>query len=103
MKSAQAFTLLGFAIWLCMLTSCNKPPPEPNPDNGTSGDESANYTVSTFVGGGLNGPDILTGGPALLYMPGSIVFDGQGNLYIADGYNDRIRKVTTAGTMTNFV
>ena len=101
MKSLQPFILLALGISLSIFPSCDKPPPEPNPDNGTS-DESANYTVSTFVGGGLNGPDVLTGGPALLYMPGSILFDGQGNLYIADGYNDRIRKVTPAGIMTNF-
>jgi sugar lactone lactonase YvrE len=29
--------------------------------------------------------------------PSGIIFDDNGNLFVADGYNDRIRKITTAG------
>jgi len=35
-----------------------------------------------------------------LYAPYSVVLDGLGNYYIADGYNNRIRKVDAAGIIT---
>jgi hypothetical protein len=63
-------------------------------------DDSANYTVSTFAGNGTNGNDPATGGLALLNNPTGIAFDTQGNLYVADTDNDKIRKISTAGVMT---
>jgi sugar lactone lactonase YvrE len=45
------------------------------------------------------------GGPATsaqLYTPDAICADGNGNFYIADGNNDRIRKVDSTGTITTF-
>jgi hypothetical protein len=85
-----------------VFVACKKNNTSDNAAGGSITDDSANYTVSTFVGNGMNGPDSLTGGQALLYFPANIVFDAQGNLYIADGYNDRIRKVNSSGTMINF-
>ena len=35
-----------------------------------------------------------------MYSPTDVVVDGAGNLYIADTYNHRIRKVDTSGTIT---
>jgi len=49
--------------------------------------------------GGFSGD----GGPATsasLYLPGSVVVDAAGNLYIADSYNHRIRKVSPDGIIT---
>jgi sugar lactone lactonase YvrE len=63
-------------------------------------DDSPNYTVSTFAGNGTNGMDPGTGGLALLNNPGAIAFDTQGNLYVADSDNDKVRKVTSSGAMT---
>jgi sugar lactone lactonase YvrE len=43
------------------------------------------------------------GGPATnarLYRPADVAVDATGNLYIADTYHDRIRKVNTSGTIT---
>jgi len=43
------------------------------------------------------------GGPAtsaLLYSPTGIAVDGAGNLYIADHFNQVVRKVSTSGTIT---
>jgi len=43
------------------------------------------------------------GGPstsAALHKPSGVAVDAAGNLYIADTYNNRIRKVSTAGIMT---
>jgi sugar lactone lactonase YvrE len=61
-------------------------------------------TVTTVAGGGP-GPSIGDGGPATnaqLNGPARIAFDGAGNLYIADEFNSRIRKVDTSGTITTF-
>ena len=46
------------------------------------------------------------GGPATradVYLPENITVDRQGNLYIADFFNDRIRKVTPDGTIRTVV
>ena len=60
--------------------------------------------ITTFAGGGT-GPTIGDGGPATaarLYAPRGLALDGQGNLYIADMYNHRIREVDSSGTITTF-
>ena len=59
--------------------------------------------ITTYAGtsAGFGGD----GGPAteaLLYAPVGLALDGQGNLYIADMYNHRIRKVTPGGTISTF-
>lgn len=59
-------------------------------------------TITTVVGtGGLgyNG-DNIPGINAELNQPFGVAVDGSGNLYIADSYNHRIRKVTPDGTIT---
>jgi len=40
---------------------------------------------------------------ASLYMPYGVVVDGSGNVFIADTYNNRIRKVATNGIITTVV
>jgi len=62
---------------------------------GTSGN------ITTVAGGGTSG--IGDGGPAtsaLLYQPTCVFVDGSGNIFIADSYNYRIRKVTVSGNIT---
>jgi sugar lactone lactonase YvrE len=54
-------------------------------------------TITTVVGTGQHGAG-GDGGPALeaeLYRPYGVAFDAAGNLYVADTYNDVIRKVVT--------
>jgi sugar lactone lactonase YvrE len=64
--------------------------------------QSGQYFITTVVGSGtrdFNGD----GGPATtaaLSYPAGVAIDAVGNLYIADSYNNRIRKVTPAGTIT---
>lgn len=65
-------------------------------------DDSASYTVTTYAGNGENGDDPVSGGPALLWYPGNCVFDAGGNLFVADGYNDEIKKINPGGMMTSF-
>jgi uncharacterized protein (TIGR03437 family) len=59
-------------------------------------------TITTFAGNGSAtfGGD---GGPAAnaqLYFPNSLAVDDSGNLFIADGSNGRIRKVSASGVIT---
>jgi uncharacterized protein (TIGR03437 family) len=60
-------------------------------------------SISTVVGGGF-GP-AMDGGAATsakLKFPKGVAVDGQGNLYVADSLNDRIRMVSPAGVISTF-
>lgn len=58
--------------------------------------------ITTFAGVGV--PSFFgDGGPATragLALPDGLAFDAAGNLYIADAFNNRIRKVDRSGTIT---
>jgi trimeric autotransporter adhesin len=68
----------------------------------TGNDRITAFTrVVQTIGGGFSGD----GGPAakaLLHNPGGVAVDRQGNVYIADTRNERIRKVSPGGTITTF-
>ena len=58
--------------------------------------------ITTVAGNGIQGY-LGDGGPALsaeLSWPNDIALDSQGNLYIADSGNERIRMMNTSGTIT---
>ena len=58
--------------------------------------------MTTVAGTGLQGFS-GDGGPATnaaLYRPSGIAFDSQGNLFISDSWNNRIRKIDRAGIIT---
>ena len=60
------------------------------------------YDIKTLAGNGTRGYS-GDGGAAInagLYAPSSVGVDGNGNLYIADQSNQRIRKVTPGGTIS---
>ncbi len=63
---------------------------------------SPNGTVTTVAGGGASGfsGDGGAATDAALDQPGGLAVDGAGNLYIADYYNQRIRKVDKNGIIT---
>src|ERR1043165_9593484 len=59
--------------------------------------------ISTVAGQGGSSGFFGDGGPAtdaLLEFRSAIALDAAGNLYIADNFNNRIRKVTTTGTIS---
>ena len=57
-------------------------------------------TVSTLAGIAIQGPNDGAGGAAQFYYPIGTAVDYAGNLYIADAFNQTIRKVTPAGAVT---
>ena len=69
----------------------------------------SNGIITTFAGTGYkdpttgNGAYSGDGGPAInarLNWPSSVALDGSGNLFIADQFNNRIRKVDASGIIT---
>ena len=57
--------------------------------------------ATTLAGvGGLNGSTDATGTAARFYNPRGVAVDSAGNVFVADHYNDSIRKVTSAGVVT---
>ena len=61
-------------------------------------------TITTFAGNGTSGYS-GDGGPATsaaLNRPLDVAFDAAGNLYIADSFNNKARKVSTTGIITTF-
>lgn len=94
--------LLGFT---CLLTSCGgndetvTPVEEPKPAQPRA------YTeVSTFAGSltAVTGSTDGTGTDARFNSTKSAVQDSNGNLFVADGANHTIRKITPTGVVTTF-
>ena len=58
--------------------------------------------VSTLAGSGLVGANNAVGTSASFDNPNGVAVDAAGNVYVADTYNNLIRKVTSAGAVTTF-
>jgi len=59
-----------------------------------------NGIVSTFAGDTVGGYRDATGTDARFFGPAGIAIDGDGNLYVSDDLNHRIRKITPAGVVS---
>ncbi|MFV8356330.1 T9SS type A sorting domain-containing protein [Flavobacterium sp. XS1P32] len=58
--------------------------------------------VSTFAGSGAIGATDGTAASASFYRPSGVTVDATGNIYVADTYNQKIRKITPAGVVSTF-
>ena len=56
--------------------------------------------VTTFAGSGALGDDDGTGAAASFNKPTGITLDASGNVYVADGLNHKIRKITPEGEVS---
>ena len=63
---------------------------------------SGNHNVTTIAGSGVEGYADGTGTNAVFAAPDDICIDSQGNLYVTDFWNYKIRKITPAGVVTTF-
>jgi trimeric autotransporter adhesin len=60
--------------------------------------------ISTYAGTGIAGynGDNIAANTAQLYFPAGLAFDSVGNLVVADGVNNRVRKISPSGIITTF-
>ncbi|MEO0037041.1 MAG: Virginiamycin lyase [Bacteroidota bacterium] len=61
---------------------------------------TGNHMVSTIAGSGVEGFADGVGTNAMFGAPNAICIDNQGNLYVTDFWNYKIRKITPAGVVT---
>ena len=77
------------------LASCKGTSTTPGPTGPTDppGPSTKSWVVTTFVGDGTQ---------ALFSSPRGVAVDSDGNVYVADTSNHRIRKITSAGVVSTF-
>ncbi|CAK0830276.1 unnamed protein product [Prorocentrum cordatum] len=61
---------------------------------------SAGGAVSTLAGSGASGYADGQGAAASFYRPTGVAVDGAGNVFVADCYNHRIRKISAGGAVS---
>ena len=70
-------------------------------ENSTIRKVASDGTVTTLAGSaGISGARDGTGSAGQFYYPGGVAVDGSGNVFVADTWNNSIRKITTAAVVT---
>src|SRR5687768_16928855 len=60
------------------------------------------YTFSIYSGASSPGSADVWPGPARFYSPSAVAVDGYGTLYVSDGLNHTVRRISPAGIVTTF-
>ncbi|GHV87125.1 hypothetical protein AGMMS50255_4210 [Spirochaetia bacterium] len=71
-------------------------------NNGDNGILYPQWQVSSFAGNGIPGFADGTGTATQFFTPVGIAVDTNGNIYVADTSNNRIRRITSSGVVTSF-
>ena len=84
--------LLSMIVCQILLQACGSKDDEIVPESP--------YEVTTLAGDGTAGYSDGKGSEAKFNYPKGIAVDAQGNVYVADSFNQRIRKITPDGTVS---
>lgn len=71
-------------------------------NNGAIEEGGCDLTISNYAGSGTSGFQNGTAATARFSDVSGIVMDSQGNMFVADDWNHRIRKITPDGTVSTF-
>jgi len=89
---------IALVIAITLPASCKKS----NPGSSSGNPDNTDGAVSTLSGNGTLGFSDGSATAAEFSSPYSVAVDAQGNVYVADYGNNRIRKVTADGTASTF-
>ena len=82
-----------FSILLLLISACDDL-------ETTQHNLSGEYLISTLAGSGISGYSDGMGSAAKFYSPKGLTIDAQGNIYVADRDNHKIRKISTHGVVS---
>jgi sugar lactone lactonase YvrE len=104
MEMKRTSRIFAIILGLFLFASCKKEKQNTTdtPDPACSGEDCYHQVVSTFSGNGVAASVDGSLTTATFNNPTAIVFDVDGNMFVADYYGQKIRKISTSGQVTTF-